>query len=1285
MISVFLFVIFLVLRSFLKLLFALFIMTILSFQSLHFSQFTQAVLYDYNLITTIAGDGTEAFAGDGGLASLASLWLPEGVSVDANDDVYIADYANNRIRKVDTSSGLISTVAGNGSAYSTDGGLATSSGIGAARCVFVADNGDIFIGSGFRVLKVDGATGILTHIAGASSGYAGDGGLATAAALSQVRGVVVDSNGNIYVADGFNNVIRRVDASTGIISTYAGTGVSGFSGDGGPAASAQLNIPMHMDIDASDSLYIADVFNRRVRKINTSTGIITTLAGNGDAPGVSDVPATTTGIGYIEGVAVDTNGEVYIADNLYSLLKVETSGVLRRLGGSGSGFGGDGGPVSAAQFNRVIDVDLDSNGNLYVVDEQNDRIRKVSVNTGTAPDLGVLSTSPVQGAAGVAKNSTLQIVFDETVNIGDFTNSSFRVWGKHSGLHAGNFAFSTTTKTNDTVTFTPTSPFFMSEEVSVSVTSAITDVTGGVLHQGFSFSFFVQTDSTLANLSLSQNPTVVGISPIIHCIADLDNDGDDDVVNANISSATIGVFLNDGTGTLAPQVSYAVTGLHDPDCSDIDNDGDVDVVASSFISGRLGVLFNNGNGTFGSATYYGSVTNPYLLTSADVDADGDIDFFSSSYSDTMTAYINDGSGVFTATNYPVSSDSGHIRGIDVMDFDGDGNQDVLTLNNSGNGDISVFYGNGDGTFQAKQVALSPGVSGSYLKVLDVDQDGDIDILAFSGGVKVYKNDGSYNFSLSGTYPVSSYIEPDFGDIDADGDLDIVTISIGNFVRLYANDGTGAFSQSGSVAVGGVTNATAVQLSDLNLDGELDVVVVDGNNHQMAVLLSSSNQPPVVTTPSSIVQSTDASGFVTFQTTVSDADNDPTTLQVQYSDDGGATFYDAQLVSAIPDSGSVDLDNAQTYQVGSVNPIDTDGGAKTLTLVWDTQSSANGNGIVTGEQSDIRLRVIANDATTVSIAQTSGSFTIDNQNPVGLTALNELSATLDQIELGWSAVTETAFDHYEIWYGESQSDVVNRTGTALEWDAADDPQMANISTSMTTITGLDPGKSYYFKIFAVDQFGNTHTILEVSLDTAVAGGRRRLPVSPIEGSIGTDSNELIVDVTVSDEMSEMSSEAVTGTSYGAAEQQVLEMEDSLLGDFQRLYEWMRPKDYELTIHSLRLLSQTQYVFQTKWFMRSLATALNLSDGYVLSKPLQEPLQNFAELFKTLMVSFSDCFSKSDHQRALSHDVPDNGWWWAGYWYFLGDSVWQSYELWDPLTDFDMLPYLNRFVQDFCPVR
>jgi len=229
------------------------------------------------LISTVAGNGTAGFSGDGGPATSASLNDPAGVAVDSLGNLFISDWANERVRKVDANTGFISTVAGNGTeGFSGDGGPATSASLNDPTGVAVDSLGNLYIGEqdNERVRKVDANTGLISTVAGdGTKGFSGDGGPATSASLYEPSGVAVDSLGNLFIADSINHRIRKVDANTGIISTVAGNGTLGFGGDVGPATSASLNYPFGVALDSAGNFFIADNENHRLRKVEALRAI----------------------------------------------------------------------------------------------------------------------------------------------------------------------------------------------------------------------------------------------------------------------------------------------------------------------------------------------------------------------------------------------------------------------------------------------------------------------------------------------------------------------------------------------------------------------------------------------------------------------------------------------------------------------------------------------------------------------------------------------------------------------------------------------------------------------------------------------------------------------------------------------------------------------------------------------------------------------------------------------------------------------------------------------------
>ncbi|MEK5468799.1 S-layer homology domain-containing protein [Paenibacillus sp. FSL R7-0210] len=341
----------------------------------------KAYAADHYIISRVAGTGTNGYSGDGGAATSAQLYRPYGVAVDSSGNVYIADTDTHRIRKVDTT-GNINTLAGTGTGgYLGDGGAATSARLKNPYGVAVDSSGNVYIADTFnhRIRKLD-RTGTISTLAGTGTGgYSGDGGAATSARLNYPYEVAVDSSGNVYIADTFNHRIRKVD-TTGNISTLSGTGTEGYSGDGGAATSAQLNKPYGVAVDSSGNVYIADTINHRIRKVD-KTGNISTLSGTGTEGYSGDGGAATSAqLNKPYGVAVDSSGNVYIADTInHRIRKVYTTGNISTLAGTGiGGYSGDGGVATSASLNYPYRVVVDSSGNVYIADYGNSMIRKLA-------------------------------------------------------------------------------------------------------------------------------------------------------------------------------------------------------------------------------------------------------------------------------------------------------------------------------------------------------------------------------------------------------------------------------------------------------------------------------------------------------------------------------------------------------------------------------------------------------------------------------------------------------------------------------------------------------------------------------------------------------------------------------------------------------------------------------------------------------------------------------------------------------------------------------------------
>ena len=338
-------------------------------------------------ITTAVGTGQQGDEGDGGPAIAARLYLPFDVALDARGDLYLSDTFNHRVRKVDHATGRITTVAGDGkSGFAGDGGPAVKARLHEPYGLALSADGDLFLVDRLnrRVRRVDGRTGIITTVAGdGSRGTSGDGGPATAAGLVEPNGVALGRDGRtLFIADVAGHRIRSVDLSTGRIATFAGTGKPRHEGDGGPASKAAIAGARAVDVGPDGSVYILEREGNSLRVVRPDTGTITTIAGTG-ARGYSGDggPAASATFNGPKELAVDAAGNVWIVNTENHAIRVVDAAThrIRTVAGNGhQGGDGDGGPPTSARLDRPHGVAVGPDGTFWIGDTHNHRIRRVS-------------------------------------------------------------------------------------------------------------------------------------------------------------------------------------------------------------------------------------------------------------------------------------------------------------------------------------------------------------------------------------------------------------------------------------------------------------------------------------------------------------------------------------------------------------------------------------------------------------------------------------------------------------------------------------------------------------------------------------------------------------------------------------------------------------------------------------------------------------------------------------------------------------------------------------------
>lgn len=386
---------------------------------------------DYRQISIIAGNGQYKDLGTGVPAALATITQPAGLAIAPDGSLYFSELSGHRIGRI-ARDGTATVVAGNGVASCcVDGGPAANGRVSSPNALAIAPDGSLIIvdGGSQKIRKIQNGT--ITSIGGITfeGGFSGDNGPATEARFRNPWGVAVDGGGNIYVADRQNHRVRRID-TRGVITTFAGNGQPGFSGDNGPATSASLNIPLALAFNAAGDLLIADFNNDRIRAVSPA-GIIRTIGGNGTTLYTGDGgPATSAGIAGPRALAVDRSGNLFVGHDSGQIRRIDQNGVITTFAGQNLvGFAGDGGAPRSALFNGIWALAIDADGNLYVADANNNRIRVIRSLALTT----TLTPSPVNISAVAGSASTIPARVSIASPINGLPFSTSVVYGQSPG------------------------------------------------------------------------------------------------------------------------------------------------------------------------------------------------------------------------------------------------------------------------------------------------------------------------------------------------------------------------------------------------------------------------------------------------------------------------------------------------------------------------------------------------------------------------------------------------------------------------------------------------------------------------------------------------------------------------------------------------------------------------------------------------------------------------------------------------------------------------------------
>ncbi|MEX1997276.1 MAG: FG-GAP-like repeat-containing protein [Candidatus Andersenbacteria bacterium] len=569
-------------------------------------------------------------------------------------------------------------------------------------------------------------------------------------------------------------------------------------------------------------------------------------------------------------------------------------------------------------------------------------------------------------------------------------------------------------------------------------------------------------------------------------MADMDNDGDQDVVTGGLDG--IKVYNNTGKFNFEVVIIDDARDAERVQVVDFNKDGEKDIlVTTKEPSEAVRWYRNDGQLQFMGITLVSSGDKPVAHAS---DLDGD------SFPDIVVArelggnvrlsrLINSGTGTFTET---VLQDDAKVSAVTAGDLDGNGYHDIVTGGASG----LQRWKTTDGFTWSRESIDDDNQNRSHIVVAD---SGDGRTFIVTGDMEknvlaVYRTQDGIGFQriqLSGDADAATVAPV---DLDGDGDVDIVVAAQDdNALFFFENIGSDEWTKR--TITTNLQSVFGVAVGDLDGDHDLDLVAGDHFRGNL-VAQERIRVKPVATKPTNIQQSTVGTGIVTFETTISDGDLDPSRVRVQYSLDG--VRWDKPWITKVtPSAGSVDLKNSNGYQVGTANAIDTNTHeAVTLTFTWDTKSVQNTGGPLTGDRGGVQLRVLPRDSKMVGEHAVSGRFRVDNQAPQGLNSFQLTTIAADQATFSWKAPTDSNLFRYKIYFGTDQAAVLEQRSD--DWDSDDDPDLSDIEATTTTITGLTARTTYTFKLVVIDDFGNSSAVPSVRATTLAPGEVAPVPTA-----------------------------------------------------------------------------------------------------------------------------------------------------------------------------------------------
>jgi sugar lactone lactonase YvrE len=757
------------------------------------------------IINAFAGNGAAGFFGDGGDAINASLGAPIGLSFDASGNLYFADSGNHRVRRI-TPSRIISTVVGTGTpAYFGDGGPGIYTSLYLPWDVAVGPGGKLYIADleNHRIRVMDSA-GIVTTAAGTGDTDlgVGDGSVATGALLREPSGIAFDTAGNAYITEFFGNRLRKVTPA-GVISTIAGLYFPRSGGDGGLAKVADLNNPWSVVADSLGNVYVSEYSGHRVRKIDAS-GYISTVAGTGvNGYNGDGIEARSAQLSFPMGLTLDGENNLYIADNGNARVRrVSPAGIISTVAGNGiESFAGDGGPAISASLSHPSGVDFDRNGDLWIADWGNNRFRKVSATTGliaTVVGTGVAGNS---GDGGLATNATL----DRPYNV------KFDASGNAYIAAGYSFAVRKVTPSGVISTAAGTGVNGFSGDGGLATNATMGYVTDVALDAGGNL--------YIANGSNNRIRRVTA-EAVTNRADDLSGDGKSDLLVRDGNTGQVEGWLMDGSniairGTLIGPGGWTVT-----HAGDLNGDGNADVLARHS-DGRATASLMNGVIAISSVNLLAAGTGWIVAHVADFNGDGKKDLLMRNTLDnSLQLWLMDGL-VATSVTRILGGGATYVP-THVADINGDGKADIL-FRNTESGVVTSWLM--DGARIVDPWTLRTEKDWVITHTADFNGDGKIDLLwrnTVDGSVESWLMNGATPLSTGFVRAPSTWTVTHVGDLNGDGKADIIW-------RNPADGTTDAWLVNGTQQSSAINlmpasmGWTMKRLGDYNGDGKSDLI------------------------------------------------------------------------------------------------------------------------------------------------------------------------------------------------------------------------------------------------------------------------------------------------------------------------------------------------------------------------------------------------------------------------------------------------------------------------------